>query len=116
MIAIAEQVCDTAGLLDWASTRLDDPLASAIDIRLAGMATRLAFDLYLGELTMRLAPPRGIKWHAKAVRLLKAGHLDMAKYRRARQIERIASKAVHGGQFDRTRARLLFSMVSGFVE
>jgi hypothetical protein len=41
MICI-EQQRDVAGLLEWAAGRLDDPDANPVQIRLAGVAARLA--------------------------------------------------------------------------
>ena len=106
---------DIPSLLEWSESTLANPQAGAVEVRLVGMATRLAFEWHLAELTDRLAPPRGIKWHAKAIRLMKAGHIDMATYRRTRQIERLACKAVHGKPFCRTRAAMLLAAVRDFV-
>jgi hypothetical protein len=110
-----EQQCDVAGLLEWAAGRLDDPGASLVQIRLAGAASRMAFEFHLAGLCRVVGPPRGIKWHNYAVRLLKCGEFDMAHYRAARRISRLAIKAVHGMPFDRERALRLLAMVTEFV-
>jgi hypothetical protein len=114
MICI-EQQRDVTGLLEWSEATLANPLAGAVELRLVGMATRLAFEWHLAELTDKLPPPRGIKWHAKAIRLMKAGAFDMATYRRTRQIARLAAKAVHGKPFCRTRAKMLLAAVREFI-
>jgi hypothetical protein len=110
-----EQQRDVAGLLEWASMRLNNSLASAVDVRLAGVAARLAFEFHLAELCRQHGPPKGIRWHSYAIRLLKAGVFTMSDYRAARRISRLACKAVHGKPFDRTRAGMLYAAVSEFV-
>jgi len=115
MICI-EQQRDVAGLLEWSAGRLDDPDANPVQIRLAGVAARLAFEFHLAELCRQHGPPKGIRWHSYAIRLLKAGVFTMGDYKSARRIARLACKAVHGKPFDRTRAKMLFAAVSSFVQ
>ena len=114
MICI-EQQRDVAGLLEWAELTLGDELACPVQIRLAGVAARLAFEFHLAEICRRIGPPKGIRWHSYAIRLLKCGVFTMDDYKSARRISRLACKAVHGKPFDRTRAGMLYAAVSEFV-
>ena len=115
MICI-EQQRDVAGLLEWAANALDDAEASMVQIRLAGVATRLAFEFHLAELCRQHGPPKGTKWHRYAIRLFKLGVLTMRDYRHARLINRLAAKAVHGKPFCRERAQRLLAAVSSFIQ
>jgi hypothetical protein len=114
MICI-EQQRDVTGLLEWAATALDNPDANAVQIRLAGVAARLAFEFHLAELCRQHGPPKGIRWHSYAIRLLRAGVFTMSDYRAARRISRAAIKAVHGKPFDRERAGMHYAAVTEFV-
>jgi hypothetical protein len=111
-----EQQRDVAGLLEWSASALDDPEASAVQLRLAGVAMRLAFEYHLAELCRQHGPPKGVKWHSYAIRLYKVGVFTMEDYRHARLINRLAAKAVHGKPFGRERAQRLFAAVSEFVQ
>jgi hypothetical protein len=107
---------DVASLLDWAAERIDDGLASPVDLRMAGVAVRMAFEFHLHELCRLHAPPSGGCWHNFAIRLMKAGHLSMDEYRHGRRIMRLATKAVHGRPWSRERAGRLLELVREFVE
>jgi hypothetical protein len=102
-------------LLEWAELTLDDELAGPVEIRLSGVAARLAFEFHLAELCRQHGPPKGIRWHSYAIRLLKCGVFTIDDYKTARRISRLACKAVHGKPFDRTRAGMLYAAVSEFV-
>jgi hypothetical protein len=107
---------DVASLLDWADQRIDDPLSSPVDLRMAGVAARMALEFHLHELCRLHAPPSGNCWHDFAIRLMKAGYMSMAEYRHGRRIMRLAIKAVHGKPWDRERAGRLLELVTEFVE
>lgn len=109
------RAAEVADLLSWAEVTIDNELASAVELRLAGVATRLAFEFHLHEMCSRIGPPKGGCWHNFAVRLLKAGHFDMGDYRHVRRINRMAARSVHGKPWGRERAAALFQVVQEFV-
>ncbi len=111
-----DRIKQVTDLLTWAAFRIEDELASDIDIRLAGVAARMAFEFHLRDLCRQRELPKGERWHNFAVRLLKAGVFTMAEYRHVRRIARLAAKAVHGKPFDIERARELLAKVVEFVE
>jgi hypothetical protein len=101
-------------LLNWAAfTLADEP--SPAEIRLAGVAARMAVEFHLAELCRQHGPPKGERWHHYALRLLKVRVFTMGDYRQCRRIARLAAKAVHGKPFEIERARDLFERVSEFV-
>ena len=111
-----DRCAESADLLAWADGMIQNELATAVEIRLAGVAARMAFEFYLAELCREHGPPKGEKWHHFALRLMKAGIFTMGDYRKARRIARVASKAVHGKPFGVERAEELFEAVSGFIQ